>query len=152
MSVRRTAVFRTMPRSPDPFSIYWIAAIRPPSRVLMMWRRVEAMCRPFRSPLCERSHTAGAGPRSCQRELRKAVEEVAAPYAQEDVGLPTHRVARDVCRASRSWYRHPFDRVVVGRGGSTDRLRLRGSIMRRTPRACGRRLPGVAPSGAAVRR
>src|SRR5688572_794066 len=88
-----------------------------------------------------------------QRELRTAVEEVAAPYAQEDVALPTTSgSAVKSAEPLEPGYRHPFDRVVVGRRRQ-HRIDLRfalGSITEADTRALAVGVfRDVAPSGAA---
>jgi pimeloyl-ACP methyl ester carboxylesterase len=89
-----------------------------------------------------------------QRELRTAVEEVAAPYAQEEVLVPAMPGPAGVLTADalEPGYRHPFDRVVVGRRRQ-HRIDLRfafGSITDADTRALAVGVfRDVAPSGAA---
>ncbi len=89
-----------------------------------------------------------------QRELREALEEVAAPHAREEAAVagaapPVAAVATDVIEAG---YRHPFDHVVVGRRRQ-HRIDLRfafGSITEADTRALAVGVfRDVAPSGAA---
>jgi pimeloyl-ACP methyl ester carboxylesterase len=89
-----------------------------------------------------------------QRELRNAVEEVAAPYAREEVPVPAMPGPAAVLTADglEAGYRHPFDHVVVGRRRQ-HRIDLRfafGSITEADTRALAVGVfRDVAPSGAA---
>lgn len=89
-----------------------------------------------------------------QRELRTMLEEVAAPYAREElaVGLPAPITSTASVEALEPGYRHPFDRVVVGRRRQ-HRIDLRfafGSITEADTRAVAVGIfRDVAPSGAA---
>lgn len=90
-----------------------------------------------------------------QRELRTALEEVAAPHAREEVPVPIASGAGVAVPADafESGYRHPFDRVVVGRRRQ-HRIDLRfsfGSITDADTRALAVGVfRDVAPSGAAA--
>jgi len=99
-------------------------------------------------------HAGGKGALLSQRELRRAIEEVAAPYAREEVPVPAMSGPPAALSddALEPGYRHPFDRVVVGRRRQ-HRIDLRfafGSITEADTRALAVGVfRDVAPSGAA---
>lgn len=106
------------------------------------------------SELRKEPYSGRRGALLSQRELREALEEVAAPHAREEMPVPIVPAAIPIVAAEviEGGYRHPFDNVVVGRRRQ-HRIDLRfalGSITEADTRALAVGVfRDVAPSGAA---